>query len=250
MTLKTIEFKSYKESVPELLKMMNVYDILKKDKQILIKPNLVNASPYPVTTPPDICEEIILWIRKNFNNPVVIAEGTGDIGMDTFEVFSRLGYTELGNKLDVPLIDLNEEKTVLLKDSRNTVFPEFHMPEIAMNSFILSVPVLKAHSLAQVTGTLKNMMGFAPPLHYQSDNRWKKSEFHKQMHRSITELNRFRTPDLTIIDAVVGLAEYHLGGPECSPRVNKLIGGTDPLEVDREAARLLGFDCRSIPHLA
>ena len=51
------------------------------------------------------------------------------------------------------------------------------------------------------------------------------------------------------IYAVTGLADYHLGGRECSPPVNKLIGGTDPVEVDREAASLLGLDWRGISHL-
>jgi len=165
------------------------------------------------------------------------------------EVFDELGYLSLSVEMNVPLVDLNEEDTILLSDSRNKIFPEFHMPAIAMDSYIISVPVLKAHSLARITGSLKNMMGFAPPRFYQADSHWKKSEFHKQMQQSIKELNRYRTPDLTIMDATTGLSQYHLGGPECDPPVNKLLGGTNPVEIDREAAGLLGFDWTEIQHL-
>lgn len=249
MTIYSIEFTSYRKSVTALLDQLTIDEIIKTGDRILIKPNLVNATPHPVTTPAVLCAEIINWLRIHFDNPLVIAEGTGDINRDTMQVFEELGYNEISKELDVPLVDLNEEETVLLTDTRNSIFPEFQMPLVAMDSYIISVPVLKAHSLARLTGTLKNMMGFAPPRYYQADSHWKKSEFHKQMQQSIRELNRYRTPDLTIMDATVGLAQYHLGGPECEPPVNKLIGGTDPVEIDREAAGLLGFDWTEIQHL-
>ncbi len=249
MKLRSINFSTYNETVPVLLQELGLDEIITTGDTIIIKPNLVNASPHPVTTPAILCGSIISWLRDHFSNPVIIAEGTGDIHMNTMEVFDALGYVSLSAEMNVPLVDLNEEETILLSHSRNTIFPEFHMPAIAMDSYIISVPVLKAHSLARITGTLKNMMGFAPPRFYQADSRWKKSEFHKHMQQSIRELNRFRTPDLTIMDATIGLSRYHLGGPQCDPPVNTLMGGTDPVEIDREAAKLLGFDWTEIPHL-
>lgn len=249
MRLKSIDFSSYSKTVPVILNELYIDEIFTKSDRIIIKPNLVNASPYPVTTPAILCGEIISWLRDHFSNSVIIAEGTGDIHRNTMEVFDELGYVSLSSEMNVPLVDLNEEETILLYDSRNKIFPEFHMPAIAMDSYIISVPVLKAHSLARITGSLKNMMGFAPPRFYQADSHWKKSGFHKQMQQSIIELNRYRTPDLTIMDATTGLSQYHLGGPECDPPVNKLMGGTNPVEIDREAAGLLGFDWTEIPHL-
>ena len=147
-------------------------------------------------------------------------------------------------------MDLNEAPTVRLQNAECRVFPEFHMPQIIMDSFLLSVPVLKAHSLSDITGTLKNMVGVAPPEHYQRGGYWKKSAFHARMHESILDLNRYRSPDLTVLDASVGLAEYHLGGPECDPPVNRIVAGFDPWGVDRLAAELLGMDWKTIPHLA
>jgi len=110
--------------------------------------------------------------------------------------------------------------------------------------------VLKAHSLADITGSMKYMIGLAPPAHYSGRHgSWKKAVFHGNMQQSIIDLNQYRTPDLTIMDATIGLAEYHLGGSRCDPPVNKLLGGFDAREVDREAARLLGMDWKIIGHL-
>ena len=79
---------------------------------------------------------------------------------------------------------------------------------------------------------------------------WRKAVFHENMHQSIKDLNKYRTPDFTLVDASVGLADYHLGGATCNPPVNKLVAGADALAVDRECAGLLGLDWRSIEHLA
>lgn len=73
----------------------------------------------------------------------------------------------------------------------------------AMESFLISVPVLKAHSLAGVTGTLKNMTGLARPKHYSGRyGSWKKAVFHGNMQQSIIDLNRYRTPDLPLIEVI------------------------------------------------
>ena len=70
-----------------------------------------------------------------------------------------------------------------------------HLPEIVFDTFLLSVPVLKAHTLAGITLTLKNMMGLPPPAHYQQRNGWKKSKFHHSIGLAIADLNRYRCPD-------------------------------------------------------
>ncbi len=242
-------FDSYAASVPVLMDELNAGEVLAGQRQILVKPNLVNDSPPPVTTPVECCEAIVAYIRRHSDARIVIAEGCGAADYDTAQVFDRLGYSELSARLDIQLLDLNHAPLFEIKRKNCRLFPSMHLPKIAFESFILSVPVLKAHSLAEITGTLKNMMGFAPPSRYQQGGHWKKSSFHKHMHESIVELNRYVTPALTVLDGRVGLAENHLGGAECDPPAQLLLGGYDPLAVDREAANLLGLDFRKIAHL-
>ncbi len=97
---------------------------------------------------------------------------------------------------------------------------------------------------------MKNMMGFAPPSHYSgTQGVWNKAEFHNDIHQAIIDLNKYRKADMTLLDASIGLADYHLGGRTCDPPVNQLVAGFDPLEIDRKAAELLGLDWQKIPHL-
>lgn len=249
MSISIVSYTTWRESITAALDGIGAREILARQQRILIKPNLVNDSPHPVTTAPACCEALLLYIRECSTAEVVIAEGCGDAVLETGEVFANLGYEALSRRWNVPLVDLNTASLRRLTNPECRVFPEIYLPEIAFTHFIISVPVLKAHSLSDITGALKNMIGFAPPKHYSGRfGTWKKAMFHEDMHTAIKELNGYRTPDLAVMDASVGLA-FHLGGPTCKPPVGRLIAGVDPLEVDRAAAGFLKLDWRKIGHL-
>lgn len=246
-----VRFESYDRSVPEVLDSLNAHIVLAGQPRILIKPNLVNDAPHPVTTPADCCEAIIRYVKACSDADIIVAEGCGDAVLETDDIFDALGYRDLARRLGITLLDLNHAPVVKKENKHCPRFPTIYLPEIAFNSYIISVPVLKAHSLSQLSGTLKNMVGFAPPEYYSGHyGYWKKAVFHKDIHQAILDLNSYRTPDLSIMDASLGLVEHHLGGPQCNPPVSKLIGGFDPADIDRRAAELLGMDWRTVGHLA
>ena len=244
-----VSFTNYKESVAKAFDEIKAAPALAKQQKILIKPNLVDDIPYPVTTPADCVGAIIDYVRSVSGAEIIVAEGSGG-DKSTGEVFAALSYDELADEKQIRLVDLNEEPLTRSEIPGCKIFREYFIPQIAMEYYIISVPVLKAHSFSTVTLSLKNMMGFAPPSHYQVGGFWKKSFFHNRMDESIIEMNMHRMPDLTLLDATVGMPDYHLGGSHCDPPVNKIVASFDALEADRAGARLLGFDWKSIGHLA
>jgi len=249
-TVAEIEFSSYPKSVAEALDAIGAAEILGRQTAILIKPNLVNASPFPVTTSVECVEAVIEYVRSCSAASIVVGEGCGDMNLETDEVFDRLGYRELARRQAIELIDLNHAPLKKLENKDCPVFPEMYLPEIAFSHYLISVPVLKAHSYSEITGTLKNMIGLAPPKYYSGRfGSWKKAVFHGRMHESIVDLNRYRTPDLSLMDATIGMPDFHLGGAQCDPPVGKLLAGFDPVAVDRRSAELLGQDWRTIKHL-
>ena len=110
--------------------------------------------------------------------PARDTERCGALNYDTHRCFAELGYTAMAQNRGVELLDLNEAPLRRRSLPGCTRWPEFFLPEIAYDSFLLSVPVLKAHTLADVTLTMKNMMGLAPPEHYCQGGGWKKAAFH------------------------------------------------------------------------
>ncbi|MBI5725977.1 MAG: DUF362 domain-containing protein [Planctomycetes bacterium] len=245
-----VEFTDFTQSVRQALDTIGAPVALADLKKVLVKPNLVVAKPPPITTPVECVRAVVEYVRSHSAASIVIAEGCGAAEYDTEKVFADLGYVELARQVGLKLINLNTAATVTLRNSACEIFPEFHIPAIAMDHYIISVPVLKAHSFSAITGSMKNMMGFAPPRHYQQGGHWKKSAFHAHMHQAILDLNSYRRADLSVMDATVGLCDYHLGGRQCSPPVGKILASFDPKLLDRRAAELLGMHWSQIPHLA
>ncbi len=247
----SVLFTDYESSVASALDQLDVGSILATQSKILVKPNLINASPHPITTSPECVAAVIEYVRAHSKAEIIVGEGCGDAHLETTDVFERLGYTEMAADHNVQLLDLNHADLRTVTNAECEVWPELRLPDVLFTHFVISVPVLKAHSLADVTGALKNMIGALPPAHYAGVfGSWKKAKFHGQMHESIVDLNRHRAADLTVLDASVGMADFHLGGAHCDPPVNKIVAGIDPLAVDRLAAEMLGFDWREIDYLA
>ena len=248
-TLYTVRDKNLQYPVTSLLDAAELDKKIIDQSVILIKPNLVEALPPPITTPVALVKNLILYLRKHSQAEILIGEGTAAAAYDTHYVFEVLGYKKLGEALGVPLIDLNQEPCTPLRCTRCHRWPEMHLPKIALESFLLSVPMLKAHSLAQVTLTMKNMMGLAPPQHYQQGGGWKKSAFHLDIQEAVADLNRYRTPDFTLLDATLGMAEAHLGGPTCQPPPHILAASDDPVAIDAYGAKLLHKNWEDIAHI-
>ena len=246
----SITKKDWKTSVYELLISADLSENLKDHQTILIKPNLVSKDPPPITTPVELVEAIIDFIQEKFpSKNIIIGEGTAMPNDSTFEVFKALGYNLLSTKKGVTLVDLNEADLIHLKNSTLKRLPEIYLPKIAFECFLISVPVLKAHSLSKVTLTMKNMLGFPPPKHYQKGGSWKKSSFHENIEEAIFDLNCYRKPDFSILDATIGMKDAHLWGDTLKPHPNKIIASYDPVALDAFGALVLKKKWDDIGHI-
>lgn len=237
--------------VGSLLERAGLDQALPEAGRVLIKPNLVADQPPPVTTPVDLVCEIVRYVQaRRPQVEIIVADGCGSLKYETAHVFHAMGYDAMAEACGIPLLDLNTAPCRHLSNPRCRRWPEFYLPEIVLDSFLISVPVLKAHSMAGVTLTMKNMMGAAPPAHYRQNGHWQKASFHEGIQEAIFDLNRYRTPDFTVLDATVGMAEAHLWGALCSPPKNCLAAGFDPVAMDAYGAGLLGVRWQEIGHIA
>jgi len=250
-TVYATTFVSWQQSVPSLLDRAGLKSRLASAKKVVIKPNLVEPLDPPITTPVELVAVLAAYIHAAHPHlEILIGEGSGSSSHDTLQIFHAMGYTSLANLGYIRLMDLNETPLRHLQNPDCHRWPEMYLPEIVFESFLISVPVLKAHSLAGVTLTMKNMMGLAPPAHYQQGGPWKKSSFHRKIQEAVFDLNRYRTPDFTLLDATIGMQEAHLWGPTCDPPPNRLAAAYDPVAIDAYGCGLLGVDWHSIGHLA
>ncbi len=241
---------NWTENIPTLLEKCELGELAAAHGRVLLKPNLVEVLAPPITTPVAFIDSITDYLLDFLpHSAIIIGEGCGSTSYDTHHAFHELGYTKLAARKNIELIDLNVEELNHYSNPDCRRWPEMHLPKILEEVFLISVPQLKAHSLSKVTLTMKNMMGCAPPSHFRGGGPWNKSTFHTEIHEAIFDLNRYRTPDFTILEASIGMAQAHLWGPECDPPVGKIAASADPVAIDSYGTHLLQRDWRDIGHI-
>ncbi len=65
----------------DLLEAIEAREVLARQRQILIKPNLINDSPPPVTVPVELVAALIDALRTWSDATIVVAEGVGAPGL-------------------------------------------------------------------------------------------------------------------------------------------------------------------------
>jgi len=210
-----------------------------KGSKILIKPNLVEPLPKDsgAITRPEIIEGIIQFLGKDFE----IIVGEGSAFEETEECFEKAGYYEILSGYNVEIVNLNKGPFVKVKIDGN-IWKEIEIAEIAKESYIISVPILKEHAFLVTLG-IKNMMGILKP----KGGYPNKSYIHSDFSEKICDLVSKIKPSLTVIDATTGMYGSHLYGE--LKRFDMTIVSEDVLAADIVGAKILGHDFKEVPYL-
>jgi uncharacterized protein (DUF362 family) len=246
-----IEFETYAESAKAALEASDFASHIKEASKVIIKPNIIEDVRPPLTTDVRCIEAIIKFIKERFSDKnIVIAEGSG--GCSTSKAYKVLGYELISEEYDVPLIDLDEESEIkTIKVPNALEWKEIRLPEPIIEGFLISVPVLKHHTITRVTLSLKNLIGILPKKHYSGYWSYNKSMVHKDdVEKVIHDIHRIRRADFAVIDAAIGQYGSHLtGGKPFDPPIGKIIAADNPVEADEAGCGFLDEDPLDIEHI-
>jgi uncharacterized protein (DUF362 family) len=239
-----VKFINYKSSITKALDLINAAAHLPQQGLIIIKPNLTNSSPPPVTTDVAAAEAVYNYCKAHTNAQIIIGEGCGS--GTTPDVFEKLGYTDMAKKYGLKLVDFNEAETITLKNKNALQLKQFHIPKIVQQAFVISLPVLKDHSFTKTTIAMKNMFGIAPGQFYSGS--WNKSKLHSpSTDKNVVDVCLYKKPDLSVVDASVALKGMHLSG---TPKnLGLILAGFDPVAVDALGSELLGHNPKKLQYL-
>ncbi|MFO0816138.1 MAG: DUF362 domain-containing protein [Gemmatales bacterium] len=218
-----------------------------KDKRVVLKPNLVEYHVNRViNTNPRVIGAVIALCQKEGAKEVIVAEGPGHWRNVEYLVTAS-GLRDVLTKYGVPFIDVNSDRVVekvnlgMLTGMHQLYFSA----TVAEADVLISMPKFKTHHWAGVTLSLKNLFGTLPGVCYG----WPKNELHHRgIENSIVDIALTRTPELAIVDGIIGMeGDGPLNGQ--AREMGALIMGNDPLAVDATCARMMGFRAEKIGHL-
>jgi uncharacterized protein (DUF362 family) len=228
----SIKFTSYAETVPKLLDLLKLQRELKKYDKIILKPFLsLNKEE---STPKEFLEAVLKFCLENKNPVAEVFVAEGADGIPTEELFHDYGFSGLAEKYQVGLVDLNSAETESVEADGFLKFSEINYPKVLLNSFVISLPKLSDHEELGMLGALSTMVGTFPASHYKGFFSKDKNKIRKwPIKYSIHDVLRCKMPDFAVVDA----------------SGKGIIMAGLPLDIDKQAAKVLGKDWQRVPYL-
>jgi uncharacterized protein (DUF362 family) len=229
--------------VQRLIMSTGAMDSLRPDDTVVIKPNLVASRRewVGVNTDPRVVAALVKVMKERGVSRITIGDGSGT-GYSATKAFQICGYTDLAKRYGLRLVDLERDRFVKQKVPIDGPFETLEVAQTVFESNVLvNVPLMKAHSEALITCSLKNLKGVMP--------REMKTAFHRvDLHRAIAQLASVVSPDLILVDGIQGDLSSEIGHNPVA--METMLLGINPVEVDSVVADILGYAPRTIPHIA
>lgn len=220
-----------------------------EDKKVVIKPNLVcvfseagfKERDYPESTDPRVMDAVIIFIKK-YTPHIVIVESSGR-GMPTRGSFHVSGLNRVARYHNLEIQALEEQPTDRYILPKAKVMKEIIVPEIfsevaAGKAFYISVPKMKTNLYTGVTLGFKNAMGTITYNLRQRNHNY-------CIEQKLVDMLYLFKPDLTVIDGIIG-GEGNCPAPVEPVDSHVIVSGTNSVETDRVATRMMGFEPREI----
>jgi len=255
-------------------------EIISNNDYVVLKPNLVEIPPESgfeevsgIATDWRVTKAVAKIVRElNPDGKIYIIESSA--ASSTNEILEYYNYT-LENIPEVDQIvaledscgafedysDINLD-VVLLEDSirlypdeqKPNLSPEFYINKIYNNAdVVISIPVLKNHKVAIITGGIKNVaIGMAPPNIYGMSEtffgKWTKIDHSlENLNKWLHDFYLCHPVDFVIVDGLQGFDHGPTGIPELTMEemqhnMRLIISGKNPLSVDAVCGHFMSLD--------
>lgn len=241
MKVSIVKCESYEqrdvdEAVKEALSLIGFK--FRKGVKVLLKPNLI--APFKperaVTTHPSILIALCTILKKK-DAKIYIGDSPG--WPDVKKVLEVSGMKRVAEECDAELVNFNSLKRIKFVNEQNKMLKRVSLPRIVDDvDVIINLPKLKTHTFTKYTGAVKNLYGFVIG--------GKKSYYHfmtrteKRFAEMLLDLHGFVKPQLTIMDAVIGMEG---NGPTAGrPKQTWLIlASRDCTALDIVASEIIGY---------
>ncbi len=273
--VKQIDYTEIKQMVSEAVAGVGgIGSVVKDGDTVVLKPNLVYSMGYAaeangVTTDWRVTKAVAELVRSvNPSGKVYIMEGSA---IDTSMLFNSLKYTS-ANIPEVDGILAIEKDSGAWQDKNSAGLTLVNMPDGLLHTqyyfnrkykeadVVISIPTLKTHYNAGITGGIKNLaIGTVPGNIYgksetQPDRNNAVDHYSDDLHKWIRDYYKCRPADLVIMDGLQGLQNGPI--PSNTTDLTKdqmnmrlILAGKDAVAVDSIESLVVGYDPESIGYL-
>lgn len=226
-----------------ILSLGGMKAFVKKGQKVVVKPNIGwDVSPERAgNTNPKLVARIIKHCLDAGAGEVYVFDNTCD---NWAKCYKNSGIEKAAKDAGGKIAPGNTEgyyQAIQVKQGKNLKNAKVHELILGADVFI-NVPVLKHHSSADLSLSMKNLMGVV----------WDRGYWHRNdLHQCIAEYATYRKPDLNIID---GYRVMMRNGPRGVSEADvvtmkQLLISTDMVAIDSAATRIFGSEPADIPYI-
>jgi uncharacterized protein (DUF362 family)/ferredoxin len=224
--------------------ILEVFPFPWRGKRVLVKPNILG--PYGpekgVTTHPSLVRSLVKALKKR-EAICLVGDNPGLNGYAANERCARIsGILDAAEGCFV-----NFARETVQVSWRSRFIDRLVISRAVLDAdLIINVPKFKTHMQTRITGAVKNMFGILAGA--------EKARVHLSVPRprdfseALVDIYQIRVPDLTILDAVVGMEGNGPSGKDLRP-IGKILSSKNGVSVDGLMAAMMGLDAREVDYL-
>lgn len=209
-----------------------------RGSKVLIKPNVLRASEANegIVTHPAVLRAVVEKVESLAPASIVVGDNPGMASYGANEEsFEKTGLMEAAGGY----------YRNIGTDSVNVDFNPDFMPMVSVSravmeaDIVISLPKFKTHGLTVMSGAIKNCYGYLPGA--------QKAVLHKlagspeRFHELIVDVFRLRIPDLSLVDAVVGMEGNGPASPELR-EIGLILASDNATALDAVIAKMMGCE--------
>ncbi|MBN1273356.1 MAG: DUF362 domain-containing protein [Candidatus Aminicenantes bacterium] len=224
--------------VGQAMELAGWKNFIKPRSRVALKPNLGWDLFMPGSiTSPWVVEGVIKTIQ-DYVEELFIVE-SDQVLENVEKSFLKSGINRLCQKYNVTWVNMSKNKYKMVRVKGGRIFKEIKIPEILLETDIITIPVMKTHNKSILSGAIKNQWGCIDKLRHN---------YHLVLDDALAEINSILKPKFSVVDATVCLEG---NGPKSGiPKIMDLIlASGDIVAVDAIQAKIMGFNPSTIDHL-
>ncbi len=193
--------------VRKAVKLAGGMDFINKGDSVLIKPNLNTGDPPPASTNPEVVREVIEMVKEKEPSRIVVGDKSS-FWTDTLSCMKQNGLYDVINETGAEVFPFEKDKWVSVKPKKAANWKNsFRIPKIIREvDHIISVPVLKTHSIATFSMAIKNWVGIIAPKDRTLDlHLFNRNE--PTFGNMLAEIHLVRKPSFIVTDCTKAFVE-------------------------------------------
>lgn len=225
-------------AVHEAMRLADWKTFITPGADIALKPNLGWDKLIPgAISAPWVIEAVILMIQDYVNHIYLVESDQVVCSAD--EALKVTKLDEICYQYGIPWVNMSRGEFLEFKGKDRLVLKQVKIPKILFEAELITLPLMKTHNKTTITGALKNQWGCLEELRHN---------FHPVLSEALVDVNYLTQPRFAIMDATIALEG---NGPKSgiSKEMNLVLASGNIVGIDATAARIMGFDPKTISHL-